>query len=50
MDCTIATSAGSEDELIEAATQHAVTAHGHRDTPELREQLRSVVHVKSVSV
>jgi hypothetical protein len=31
---------GEEGEVIQAATQHAVTAHGHEDTPELREQTR----------
>ena len=31
---------GTEEELLEAATQHAVTAHGHTNSPELREQLR----------
>ena len=32
--------AGSEQHLVEAAAVHAVTAHGHDDTPELREQIR----------
>ena len=31
---------GTEEEVLEAATQHAVTAHGHTNSPELREQLR----------
>jgi predicted small metal-binding protein len=44
MNCTIAISADSEDELVEAAAQHAVAVHGHQDTPELREQLRNGVH------
>lgn len=30
---------GEEDEVIATAAQHAVTAHGHQDTPELRSQL-----------
>jgi hypothetical protein len=34
---------GSEDEVLEAATQHAVSAHGHENTPELREELRSAL-------
>jgi predicted small metal-binding protein len=33
--------AGSEEHLVEAATIHAVTAHRHEDTPELREQIRA---------
>jgi hypothetical protein len=31
---------GEEDEVIDAATMHAVAAHGHQDSPEMREQLR----------
>ncbi len=34
---------GTEEEVLEAATQHAVTAHGHTNSPELREQLRTVM-------
>jgi Protein of unknown function (DUF1059) len=30
---------GEEDEVIATAAQHAATAHGHQDTPELRSQL-----------
>jgi predicted small metal-binding protein len=41
--CTVAISADSEDELIEAAAQHAVQAHGHQDSPELRMELRQSV-------
>jgi predicted small metal-binding protein len=33
--------AGSEEHLVEAAATHAVTAHQHEDTPELREQIRA---------
>jgi hypothetical protein len=35
--------AGSEEHLLKAAVTHAVTAHGHEDTPELREQLRAAM-------
>lgn len=42
MNCTIAISADSEEELLEAAVQHAVAVHGHRDSPEFRNQLRAV--------
>jgi predicted small metal-binding protein len=38
--CDLAMS-GSEQHLVEAAVTHAVTAHGHEDTPELREQIRA---------
>jgi predicted small metal-binding protein len=32
--------AGEEDEVVRAATLHAVDVHGHKDTPELRKELR----------
>jgi len=34
---------GTEDEVLDAATQHAVKSHGHAGSPELREQLRSLL-------
>jgi predicted small metal-binding protein len=34
---------GTEAEVLEAAVQHAVSAHGHENTPELREQLRQAL-------
>lgn len=40
MNCTVAIAADSEDELVEAAVQHAVAVHSHEDTPELRDQVR----------
>ncbi len=43
MNCTLAISADTEDELLEAAAQHAVAVHGHDDGPELRSQLRGIV-------
>ena len=43
MNCSIAIGADSEGELLEAAVQHAVKVHGHQDTPELRDQLRSAI-------
>jgi hypothetical protein len=39
MNCTVAISADTQKELVDAAVQHAVTVHGHHDTPELRAQL-----------
>lgn len=42
MNCTIAISADSEDELLEAAVHHAVTVHSHNDSPEFRNQLRGI--------
>jgi predicted small metal-binding protein len=37
--CTL-TISGEEDEVVTAATQHAVSAHGHEDTEEVRGWLR----------
>jgi hypothetical protein len=31
--------AGSEEHLVEAAVNHAVIAHGHENSPELRAQV-----------
>ncbi len=42
MNCTVAISADTEDELLEAAVQHACMLHGHTDTPELRDGIRSI--------
>jgi predicted small metal-binding protein len=42
-NCTIAISADTEGELVEAAVQHAVAVHRHQDTPELREQIKSII-------
>lgn len=39
MNCTLAMSADSENELLEAAVQHAVAVHGHGDTPQIRDML-----------
>ena len=41
-NCTVAISADSKKELVDAAVQHAVAVHGHKDTPELREQLATM--------
>lgn len=40
MNCSVAISADSEEELMEAAVQHAMAVHGHKDSPELREQVK----------
>ena len=40
MNCSIAISADSEDELVETAVQHAVAIHGHEDNAELRDMIR----------
>jgi predicted small metal-binding protein len=43
MNCSVALSADSEDELLEAAVQHAIAVHGHKDAPDLRDMIRSVM-------
>jgi predicted small metal-binding protein len=42
MNCTVALAADSDDELLQAAVQHAVAVHGHEDTPQLRAQLKEL--------
>ena len=41
--CTVTIAADHEDELVNVATQHAVSVHQHKDTPELRQQIRSAI-------
>jgi predicted small metal-binding protein len=43
MTCTIAISADSKAELLEAAVQHAIAVHGHKDGPELREMIGQAI-------
>lgn len=38
--CTVALSADTEDELMEAVVQHVKTVHGGADTPEFRDSVR----------
>jgi hypothetical protein len=40
--CSI-TISGTEDEVLELAVLHAGTVHGHNDTPEFRQQLRTMI-------
>lgn len=40
--CTVAISADSESELLDAAVQHAVTVHGHQDSSDFRGELRKL--------
>ena len=44
INCTVALCADSENELLEAAVAHAMLAHMHSDSPDLREQLKSMFH------
>ncbi len=38
---------GEEDEVIEAAAQHAASAHGHTDSTEMREGMRTQLEPES---
>ncbi len=46
--CTLYLS-GEEEQVIRAATEHAVSFHGHEDTPELREWFRSNLKDETVA-
>jgi predicted small metal-binding protein len=37
--CTVALSADTKEELLEAVVQHGTKVHGYEDTPEFREQV-----------
>jgi predicted small metal-binding protein len=37
------TISGEEDEVVRAAAEHAVSVHGHEDSPELREQIKGML-------
>ena len=49
MNCTIAISADTKEELVDAAVQHAVAVHGHHDSPQLREELAKMVRPSSAT-
>ena len=38
---------GTEQEVLDAAVQHAVSAHGHKNSPELRDQIKSMLKDES---
>jgi Protein of unknown function (DUF1059) len=41
-NCTVAIF-GTEDEVLDLAMVHAVNSHGHEDTHDLRNELRSIL-------
>ena len=43
LNCTVAISADTKNELLEAAVQHAVAVHGHQDSPQLRDELAKMI-------
>jgi len=34
---------GTEEEVLDAAVQHAVSVHGHENSPALRQQIKSML-------
>lgn len=40
---TIAADKSEEEELVDVGVYHSVKHHGHTDTPELREELRTTI-------
>ncbi|MBB5154043.1 DUF1059 domain-containing protein [Saccharopolyspora phatthalungensis] len=42
INCSL-TIIGEEEEVLRAATEHAVSVHQHQDTPELRAQIRDLL-------
>lgn len=40
--CSLAIS-GEEEEVIRAAAEHAVSVHGEKDSPEMREEIRKML-------
>ncbi|MFI1868250.1 MULTISPECIES: DUF1059 domain-containing protein [Streptomyces] len=47
-NCTL-TISGEEEEVVKAASEHAVSVHQHADSPELREQIRTMLEDEKVS-
>lgn len=48
-DCTL-TIIGDEEEVVQTAAAHAVSVHGHPDSPELREQIRAMLEAEDAYV
>ncbi|MBA2564859.1 MAG: DUF1059 domain-containing protein [Gemmatimonadetes bacterium] len=44
--CTLKIS-GEGEEVVRLAALHAADAHGHEDTPELRDQIRSMLKTEA---
>ena len=42
-NCTVEISADRKDEVLNAAVQHACSVHGHKDSPELRQQIGGMI-------
>jgi len=39
VNCSVALSANTKEELLEAVIQHGTKVHGYEDTPEFRDQI-----------
>lgn len=48
MNCSL-TIVGEEEEVVRAATEHAVSMHGHEDTPQLREDVRQLLDDEGIA-
>jgi len=44
MKCTVLLAADTEEELVNAAVQHAVVVHGEHDTPAFRSEIKKAIH------
>ncbi|WP_058045815.1 DUF1059 domain-containing protein [Streptomyces roseifaciens] len=47
-DCSL-TITGEEDEVIRAASEHAVSVHKHQDSAAFREQIREILEDEKAS-
>ncbi|MEU6949906.1 MULTISPECIES: DUF1059 domain-containing protein [unclassified Streptomyces] len=47
MGCTL-TITGEEEEVVRAASEHAISVHGHDDSPELRAMVRESLEDEKV--
>ncbi|MER7661434.1 DUF1059 domain-containing protein [Streptomyces sp. NPDC096193] len=43
------TISGEEEEVVRAASEHAISVHGHADNPELRDEVRGSLEDEKVS-
>jgi len=41
-NCSL-TISGTQEEVLKAATEHAISSHGHKDSPELRAQILTLL-------
>lgn len=41
---------GSEEHVLDAAVDHAVSSHGHENTPELREKIKATLTDETITV